>query len=379
MFKKKVWLLFIVLFMCSGLVSQIDSVNAAAAKSLRVGVNDKLTSIEAMLAKGTYYVPLRALSEELKLSLSAQKGGIGVVGKQTSIKLLNDNLTATLNNGKSVSLETYVQNGKTFVALKMSTYLGYQLSYDPAQNLLRVHDSSATLDNAAFVSKYKNELSTPVANNPAPPAKGSTKNGKIAYISFDDGPSATTSQLLDILKKYDVKATFFNLGPQMKAHPAQVKRTINEGHAIGLHGMTHVKNKFYGSPAAALKEMNDDNAILKQITGQSTTLIRPPYGSKPYLKQNFRDALLTTGGYHLWDWNIDSLDWKYKKNSNAIYNLVVGQLSHYKTVSPVILMHDHKDTLLVLPRILETMKKQGYEFRVITSDLTPNNFWKDHR
>lgn len=63
------------------------------------------------------------------------------------------------------------------------------------------------------------------------------------------------------------------IGPNMNQHTTQVKRIANEGHGLALHGMTHRKEKFYASPAAALGEMDNDNAILKKITGQSTTLI----------------------------------------------------------------------------------------------------------
>lgn len=258
------------------------------------------------------------------------------------------------------------------VPVKMTTHLGFSISYKPAESLLRVHNSGAKLSDTAFVTQHKKALQ-------ANATTGTTgKKGKAVYLSFDDGPSATTSQLLDILAKYNAKATFFMLGPNMNEHASQVKRLVNEGHAPGLHGMTHVKDKFYASPTSALKEMNNDNAILKKITGQSTTLIRTPYGSKPYLTKPFRDKLLTQG-YHLWDWNVDSEDWRYKNDSNSIYNTVMREVHSLKKSAPVILMHDQKATLKVLPRILETLKKEGYEFHIITSDMTPNNFWKDHR
>ncbi|AIQ33939.1 polysaccharide deacetylase [Paenibacillus sp. FSL R5-0345] len=369
MFKKKVWLLFIVLFVCTGLVREIDSVDAAGAGSLKLGVNDKLTDIDAVSIKDTYFVPLRDLSVELNLHLIAQGDGINVKGNNGSIKLLNDHATALLPNGKTIALNTFIKNGRTMVPVKMTTYLGFSISFKPAQSLLRVHNSGAKLDDAAFVNQHKKALQQNVTTG---------TNGKVVYLSFDDGPSATTSQLLDILAKYDAKATFFMLGNNMNAHASQVKRLVKEGHAPGLHGMTHVKDKFYASPASALKEMNDDNAILKKITGQSTTLIRTPYGSKPYLTKSYRDKILTQG-YHLWDWNVDSEDWRFKNDSNSIYNTVMREVHNLKKSSPVVLMHDQKATLKVLPRILETLKKEGYAFHIITSDMEPNNFWNDKR
>lgn len=200
------------------------------------------------------------------------------------------------------------------------------------------------------------------------------------YLTFDDGPSATTSQLLDILSKYEVQATFFMLGNNMSKYPNQVKRIVKEDYGLGLHGMTHRKEKFYASPAAALAEMSGDNAVLKKLTGATTSLIRPPYGSKPYFTKSFRDKVLGQG-YHLWDWNVDSNDWRYKEDSDKIYNTVMGQVRTLKKskTNPVILMHDQKATLKVLPRLLEALKKEGYTFQVITKDMEPVNFWKDKR
>lgn len=375
---KKVGVLLIVLFVSFGWLQGVEQVNAAGAVSLRLGVNDKLTTIEALSVKDTYYVPLRDLSQELNMKLIGLNDGIRVEGRNGTIKLLNDHTTAVVNNGKSIAMNTFLKNGKTMVPLKMTTYLGYGISFKADQYLLRVRDASATLDDVAFVKKYMKELQPSSSTGTSTPV--GAKQGKTVYLTFDDGPTATTSELLNILGKYNVKATFFMLGNNMNQYPSYVKRIANEGHALALHGMTHRKEKFYASPVAALGEMNNANKILKKITGQSTTLIRPPYGSKPYFTKTFRDKVLTQG-YHLWDWNVDSTDWKYKDASDTIYTSVMNQVHKLKktNVNPVILMHDQKATLKVLPRILETLKKEGYEFQIITANVEPVNFWKDKR
>lgn len=81
------------------------------------------------------------------------------------------------------------------------------------------------------------------------------------------------------------------LGPQIQQHPDVVRKMMDNGHGLGLHGMTHVEKKFYASPATALKEMKDANAILLKTTGVQTRLIRTPYGSKPYMKDSYRNAM----------------------------------------------------------------------------------------
>lgn len=376
---KKIMLLFFSLFLITGLV-QTPANAEGKTNVLKLGINDKLSSIEAVSVKGTYYVPLRALADELKWTLTGLTDGVLVSGGSGSLTLQGD-AGAVLKDGTVVPVSTFLQDGKLMVPLKVSGYLGYIISFAGDKYLLRVKDGSAGLTDEAFVTQYAAELK-PAETAPAEPEPSAEpgKPGHTVYLTFDDGPSATTSQLLDILSKYEVQATFFMLGNNMNKYPSQVKRIVKEDYGLGLHGMTHRKEKFYASPAAALAEMSGDNAVLKKLTGATTTLIRPPYGSKPYFTKSFRDKVLGQG-YHLWDWNVDSNDWKYKEDSDKIYNTVMEQVHTLKKskTNPVILMHDQKATLKVLPRLLEALKKEGYTFQVITKDMEPVNFWKDKR
>lgn len=376
---KKIMLLFLSLFLITGLV-QIPAHAEGKTSVLKLGINDKLSGIEAVSVKGTYYVPLRALADELKWTLTGLTDGVLVSGSSGSLTLQGD-AGAVLKDGTVVPVSTFLQDGKLMVPLKVSGYLGYIISFAGDKYLLRVKDGSAGLTDEAFVTQYAAELK-PAATAPAEPEPSAEpgKPGQTVYLTFDDGPSATTSQLLDILSKYEVQATFFMLGNNMNKYPSQVKRIVKEDYGLGLHGMTHRKEKFYASPAAALAEMSGDNAVLKKLTGATTTLIRPPYGSKPYFTKSFRDKVLGQG-YHLWDWNVDSNDWRYKEDSDKIYNTVMEQVHTLKKskTNPVILMHDQKATLKVLPRLLEALKKEGFTFQLITKDMEPVNFWKDKR
>ncbi|WP_342564442.1 polysaccharide deacetylase family protein [Paenibacillus sp. FSL R7-0345] len=378
MFKKGL-LVIMSLFLCLGVLQTTASAAGAGSSSLKLGVNDKLTEIEAVPVKGSYYVPVRALSAELKWTLTGLTDGIAVAAGNKSVRLLNNNGGLKLQDGTIVPMDSFLKNGNLMVPVKISSYLGYSITFQGDKYLLRVRDGSAAMSDEAFVKQYQDKLK-PQAASPAAPSGNNGVKGRTLYLTFDDGPSATTVQLLDILDKYEAKATFFMIGPNMNRYPSQVKRIVKGDHGLGLHGMTHVKDKFYASPSAALAEMNSDNAVLKKISGAETTLIRPPYGSKPYFTKSFRDKVLTQG-YHLWDWNVDSEDWRYKENSDKIYNSVMSQVNKLQAskISPVILMHDQKATLKVLPRLLETFKKEGYSFAVITKDLKPLNFWNDER
>lgn len=375
---KKAMMLFMFFILCFGIIQNPASA-AGSSALLRLGVNDSLTEIEAVSVNGNYYVPLRAMAQELEWSISMLQDGIQVTGGGESVLLLKDHESARLQNDTLVPMTTFLQNGSLMVPVRLSTSLGYMITFERDKYLLRLRDTSAALDDEAFVSKFQSELQPIISVEPVTESTPG-KQGKIVYLTLDDGPSATTGELLDILDQYEVKATFFMLGPYMNRYPAAVKQIVEEGHGLGLHGMTHRKEKFYASPAAALAEMSDDYAVLQKITGTGTTLIRPPYGSKPYFTKVFRDQVLGQG-FHLWDWNVDSNDWKYKEDSTKIYDTVMEQvhkLQRSKT-NPVILMHDQKATLNVLPDLLKSLKKEGYTFEIITEDMEPVNFWKDKR
>ncbi|MBY9077471.1 polysaccharide deacetylase family protein [Paenibacillus sp. HN-1] len=374
---------------CMMLLGMASSAWAVGSTSLKLGINDSLTDVKATAVDDTFYVPLRAMAEQLKLNLGGTPQDLVLSSNSVSLRITGGS-KAISGNGTEMAVTTFVRGGSIMVPVKVATLLGYSVSYKPELYLLRLTDGSQKLDDKAFASKYQDQLkpkapTLPSAGvtqpKPSTPKPGTPKpTAKTVYLTFDDGPSANTGRLLDILDKHGVKATFFMLGPNIGKYPSQVKRMTASGHGLGLHGMSHVKNKFYASPAAALNEMNQDNAALKKAAGVTTRLIRTPYGSKPYFTGAFRDKVLSDG-YHLWDWNIDSLDWKYKSDSASIYRGVVNQLTKLQKsgTAPIILMHDQKTTLNVLPRILDYLQSHGYQFEIITSDLTPVNFWKDVR
>lgn len=220
-----------------------------------------------------------------------------------------------------------------------------------------------------------------VSAKAASSTKQAKTGAKVIYLTFDDGPTAHTGQLLDILDKYKAKATFFMLGPEMEKFPKATKRIVADGHGLGLHGVTHVPGKFYLSAYSGLKEMQQANNSLNKVAGVKTTLIRTPYGSKPYLKSTYRNVLLGQGGFHLWDWNVDSEDWKYKKDHQKVYNSVMKQIHAVQKSgrTPVVLMHDQEATLKVLPMVLKSLKAEGYKFEILTKQVEPVNFWNDKR
>lgn len=175
------------------------------------------------------------------------------------------------------------------------------------------------------------------------------KNNKYVALTFDDGPHPIyTQQILDTLKKHDVKATFFLLGQQIEKYPEIVVRIYNEGHSIANHTWDHydlTKLDLDGQ----LSQINRTFDFLKKIGVNPTNLVRPPYGAFDGVS-----ALDKEDAYVLW--NVDSNDWK-EKDPNRVIETVVNDVEDRS----IVLMHDiHKVTVESLDSIIVSLKNAGY-------------------
>lgn len=210
---------------------------------------------------------------------------------------------------------------------------------------------------------------------PANNARFIPENGKnIVFLTFDDGPNGYTNEILDILKTYGISSTFFLLSPNIEKHPEIVKRMAEEGHSIGCHGVTHNVSKFYKNPASPLKEMQSCQKSLASLVGEETALIRVPFGSVPLLTAAQKKEL-DKGNFILWDWNVDSQDWK-RKNAKKMTASVLNQVHAIKEKGeiPVILFHDKEITKNALPDIIDGLIDMGFTFRAISPDDIPVQF-----
>lgn len=200
---------------------------------------------------------------------------------------------------------------------------------------------------------------------------------KVAYLTFDDGPNKYTPHILSILKKEKAKATFFVIGSQVSRYPHTMRLMLQHGHYLGLHSMSHNAGKLYNSdPELLLTEMEQTKDIVASVTGLQTHLVRVPYGSKPYLKQPYRDALANSH-FKLWDWTIDTDDWKQTQTASSLVKNVINQSGRNVEV---ILMHDSAVTVKALPGIIAFLRKNGYEILPYSPDYHVEvNFWNDAR
>lgn len=193
---------------------------------------------------------------------------------------------------------------------------------------------------------------------------------KVAYITFDDGPSKYTSQIIDILDVNNVKGTFFMVNDNMITFKDIVKRMNSEGHGTGFHGVTHDINKLYKNENSAIEEFKTCNKTFYNITGQTSRLVRIPFGSKPYMIESMYKRFIDEG-FLVWDWTIDTEDWKSSEDQ------IVSNILYYAREKDeiVILLHENQRTVDCLANIITILKERGYEIKPITEDLKPKNFW----
>ncbi|SMF79725.1 Peptidoglycan/xylan/chitin deacetylase, PgdA/CDA1 family [Paenibacillus uliginis N3/975] len=199
--------------------------------------------------------------------------------------------------------------------------------------------------------KDKPQEDKPVKDDASP------KGGKRVALTFDDGPHPkNTLKILDLLEKYDAKATFFMLGNRVDFYPEIVKEVADQGHELGNHTWNH-KDLTTLSKAEGIKEVERTNQAIKSAAGRESTAFRPPYGA---VNKQVQSAISSPTVF----WTIDTLDWK-SHNPAAILNIVQENVRD----GSIILMHDiHATTSEAVESILKYLKKEGYEF-VSVSEL----------
>jgi peptidoglycan-N-acetylglucosamine deacetylase len=332
---------------------------------------------------GTSYVPVRSFSSHLGFKVEWDEPTRKVILTKGNKVIVLDTVKKQLINGSSTVSFSYINiNNSLLVPYRqISEAFGYKVTYLHKGPIARVSDANAKLSLEQLYEKNKIQIEAyRKAHTPPPPSKPpAPAAAKRAFLTFDDGPNKHTAGILDFLKANNLKATFFVLKPSVDGNPTLIKRMFNEGHTIACHGVTHEKNKFYSSPAAAVGEMRSCFDSVKKITGESpSNVIRTPYGSKPYMTEAFRSAMNQVG-YKMWDWNVDSMDWshnnaaKTSSYTNEQINTVV------KTgAAPLILLHDRADTVAILKSITANLKNKGYTSVPITASIQPYNFWNKY-
>lgn len=190
---------------------------------------------------------------------------------------------------------------------------------------------------------------------------------KVAYLTFDDGPSYITAEILDTLDRYEAKATFFILGCTITKEGEEcLKNMVERGHTIGIHTYSHNYRNIYSSVEGFLDDFYKAYLLIYETTGLKVNIFRFPWGSYNSYNKTIRHDLIEEmerRGFTYYDWNISAEDSVGIPTEYRIKRNVLKNLERYR--DPIILMHDaavNHLTARTLPDILKSMTDNGYIF-----------------
>ena len=194
-----------------------------------------------------------------------------------------------------------------------------------------------------------------------------TPNGRTIYLTFDDGPGSATPQLLSVLRKYNVKATFFVVNTPYVNYLTQIAA---DGHSIGIHSTTHIFSSIYASEDAFFNDIENMSNIIYNLTSIRTSLLRFPGGSSntascfnPGIMTRLT-KLVTERGYQYFDWNVDSGDAGGASSSSQVYYNVTNGISYCKNA--IVLQHDIKNfSVNAVEDIIIWGLNNGYTFSAL--------------
>ena len=239
-----------------------------------------------------------------------------------------------------------------------------------------VKDSSgneASITRKVIVQDKKSSSKTTNDNTPVT----TTNTTGVIYLTFDDGPGSFTNKILDILKKHDIKATFF---VTMAGSNDVLRREFDEGHTIGLHTATHVYKQIYASIDSYFDDLNRVSNRVQSITGKETKFIRFPGGTSNHVSAVGMSNIVrevNAKGYTYFDWNLsveDAGECAYKKDKKTC---VVNNFKKYLKPNKVnmVLMHDIKSyTANGLEEMINYAKERNYTFKQIDGSTEPVQF-----
>ncbi|QGU96862.1 polysaccharide deacetylase family protein [Clostridium bovifaecis] len=196
------------------------------------------------------------------------------------------------------------------------------------------------------------------------------KTQKIVYLTFDDGPIPNiTEDLLNTLKAYNVKATFFVVGKEIIGREKILDKIYKEGHSLGLHTYSHNSKKIYSSQDVFVNEMVKTRNLVREVTGHTTNIVRFPGGSSGHLNVSMLQKL-HKNNFKVFDWNVNLEDGiNPSLPTSKLINNAKKYNDNYSRL--IVLMHcnsNNKNTINALPYIIKYYKSLGYKFGIITND-----------
>lgn len=209
-----------------------------------------------------------------------------------------------------------------------------------------------------------------------PPAEFREDDGTV-YLTFDDGPSENTHDLLYILDKYDIKATFFFCGGEGEETQARMKAVADAGHTVGIHSVSHDYEKIYESVESYLADFYETYNSVYEATGVKPQIFRFPGGSiNNYNRLTYKQIIaeMTRRGFVYYDWNVSGEDAVHDADWTSIYNNVLTGMEGNTSDKAIILLHEKKQTVYVLEDVIDKLLADGYHFGQLDNSVEPVNF-----
>lgn len=240
---------------------------------------------------------------------------------------------------------------------------------DPADN--------STSGNAALSEPYMKLYPELYAENP--PTAFKEDSGTV-YLTFDDGPSDRTSDILEILDRYGIKATFFVCGGEGEKEQELMREIVNAGHTIGIHSISHDYEKIYASVESYLDDFYETYMCIYNATGVKPQIFRFPGGSiNNYNRFTYMQIIaeMTRRGFVYYDWNVSGEDAVHGADWTSIYNNIMSGIQSNSADRAIVLLHDSQSkeaTVLVLEDIIEKLTDEGYKFDKLDNTVNPATF-----
>lgn len=329
------------------------------------------------------------ISETKTIHLHNQSGHMLTIedlleNNEQSLTILSDKLRQAITSDEKLNTYLLLEQFEEKTAPKWENFSNFALKQDSLDFYYNEYEITSGAAGAPIVSLLLSDLNDILAKEfkvpaisvdptpsetdsqkeepvvPETPKENTTEtpvSGKVVALTFDDGPNPeTTTKILDTLKKYNAKATFFMLGSRVSFYPEIVKEMKEAGHELGNHTWTHSKLTKASAQKIASEINNTSNAIEK-ASGSKPTVFRPPYGA-------VNNTVRSQTSLPIILWDVDTLDWKYRDANHLLEHIK----SHVKDGS-IVLMHDiHTSTAEGLDAVLAYLQGEGYSF-VTVSEL----------
>lgn len=242
-------------------------------------------------------------------------------------------------------------------------------------------ENSENMPSAIPESPYMELYPDLYAENP--PAAFKEDNGTV-YLTFDDGPSDRTLDILEILDRYDIKATFFFSGGNGEKEQDIMKRAAEAGHTVGVHSISHDYEKVYANVESYLDDFYETYMSIYNATGIKPQIFRFPGGSiNNYNRFTYMQIIaeMTRRGFVYYDWNVSGEDAVHGANWTSIYNNIISGIQSNTADRAIVLLHDSQSkeaTVLVLEDVIDKLLADGYKFDKLDNTVNPATFtYKD--